>query len=118
MPIDRERFERGSEVEDVQEMVQDYLYDNPGQAFTVPEIADEIGNPDLARDQVSDQTETLTEYQLDLVAVKAVLINLNHRGAVRSRYVEADQGTQIYYKGISDEESPGRTESDGGRADG
>lgn len=106
MPIDRAEFERGEESSDVQEQVQDFLYENDEQAFTVPDIASEIGNPELPS-EVGEDAEELTEYQLDLVAVKAVLINLHHRGAINSRYVETDRGTCVYYKGLSEDEQPG-----------
>lgn len=118
MPIDREEFQSGTEVEDGMEMVLEYLYETSGQAFTVPAFADEIGSPDRSRDQVGEQTETLTEYQLDLVVVRAVLVTLDHRDAVRSRDVETAQGTQKYHEGTPSMESPEHAGSADGEHDG
>lgn len=99
MPIDTKTFKRGTEETEVEAKVRQFLFEHEQQAFTVPEIAVEISDPDLSKTEPSDQTGGLTEYQLDMVAVKTALVDLYHRGAIEARLVEHNQSVQKYYRG-------------------
>ncbi|NUB91322.1 hypothetical protein HTZ84_11555 [Haloterrigena sp. SYSU A558-1] len=99
MPIDNETFQRGRKEQNIEEEVREFLASHEQQAFSVPEIAAEICEPTLSTTEESE-SETLSEYQLDIIAVKVSLIDLYRRGAIETRVIDDGKGTRKYYQAI------------------
>ena len=108
MPIDPERFDQGQTTDSVESRILDLLYENPGLAYNVREVAVEVMSEGVSErnvDRPSDEQEFMALF-LDVATVATILERLCDDKKVVRRLVDTGEGLRSYYR--APETVPGR----------